>query len=37
MRVGRGEEWRTAFASSFGMTTDAFYQSFEQLRADYVR
>ena len=37
VRVGRGEEWHTAFASSFGMTTDAFYQSFEQLRADYVR
>jgi hypothetical protein len=36
-RVGSGQEWRQAFAASFGETTDAFYARFEAFRAEYVR
>jgi hypothetical protein len=36
-RVGRGEDWRAAFTGAFGQTPDAFYASFEDFRAAYVR
>lgn len=36
-RVGRGEDWRTAFTGAFGQTPDAFYASFEAFRAAYLR
>ena len=36
-RVGRGEDWRSAFTGAFGQTPDAFYASFEAFRATYAR
>jgi hypothetical protein len=36
-RVGRGEAWQSAFTGAFGQSPDAFYASFEDLRAAYVR
>ena len=36
-RVGRGEEWRSAFTGAFGTTPDAFYASFEDYRSAYTR
>ena len=36
-RVGAGADWRSAFAATFGETTDAFYARFEAFRADYQR
>jgi hypothetical protein len=36
-RVGRGEDWRSAFGGAFGQTPDAFYATFEEFRAAYVR
>jgi hypothetical protein len=36
-RVGRGEAWQSAFTGVFGQTPDAFYASFEDFRAAYVR
>jgi hypothetical protein len=36
-RVGRGEDWRSAFTGAFGQTPDAFYASFEVFRAAYAR
>ncbi|MEP6694786.1 MAG: hypothetical protein ABJB39_09090 [Chloroflexota bacterium] len=36
-RVGRGEAWQSAFTGAFGLTPDAFYASFEDFRAAYVR
>jgi hypothetical protein len=36
-RVGSGQDWRQAFAASFGETTDSFYRRFEAFRAAYVR
>jgi hypothetical protein len=36
-RVGRGEDWRSAFTGAFGQTPDAFYASFEDFRAAYAR
>lgn len=36
-RVGRGEDWRSAFTGAFGQTPDAFYASFEDFRAAYLR
>jgi hypothetical protein len=36
-RVGRGEDWRSAFTGAFGQTPDAFYAAFEDFRLAYVR
>ena len=36
-RVGRGETWQSAFSAAFGQTPGAFYASFENFRAAYVR
>jgi len=36
-RVGRGEAWQSAFTGAFGQTPDAFYASFEDFRAAYMR
>jgi hypothetical protein len=36
-RVGRGEAWQSAFTAAFGQTPDAFYASFEDFRAAYIR
>lgn len=36
-RVGGGQEWRAAFAATFGESVDAFYARFEDYRAGYVR
>lgn len=36
-RVGRGEDWRSAFTSAFGQTPDSFYAAFEDFRLAYVR
>ena len=37
VRVGRGEAWQSAFTGAFGQSPDAFYASFEDFRAAYVR
>jgi hypothetical protein len=37
VRVGRGEAWQSAFAGAFGQSPDAFYATFEDFRAAYVR
>jgi hypothetical protein len=37
VRVGRGEAWQSAFTAVFGQSPDAFYASFEDFRAAYVR
>jgi hypothetical protein len=36
-RVGRGEDWRTAFTGAFGQTPDDFYSAFEAFRSEYLR
>ncbi len=36
-RVGRGEDWRSAFTGAFGQTPDAFYAAFEDFRIAYMR
>lgn len=36
-RVGAGQDWRQAFAASFGETTSSFYARFEAFRSEYVR
>ncbi len=36
-RVGRGEDWRSAFSGAFGQTPDAFYAAFEDFRLAYAR
>jgi hypothetical protein len=36
-RVGRGEDWRSAFSATFGQTPDAFYAAFEDFRIAYTR
>jgi hypothetical protein len=36
-RVGAGQNWRAAFFTVFGETTDAFYARFESFRAAYLR
>jgi len=35
--VGRGMDWRAAFAQAFGESTDAFYARFETYKATYLR
>ena len=37
VRVGQGEAWQSAFTGAFGQSPDAFYASFEDFRAAYVR
>jgi len=32
--VGRGRDWRAAFAAGFGLTTGAFYEEFEGRRVN---
>ena len=36
-RVGAGQDWRQAFAVSFGETTSSFYARFETFRSNYIR
>jgi hypothetical protein len=35
--VGRGLDWKAAFAQAFGEPTDAFYARFEAVRSAYLR
>jgi hypothetical protein len=35
--VGRGIEWRSAFATAFGESTEAFYARYEAYRSAYLR
>jgi hypothetical protein len=37
VRVGRGEEWHSAFTAAFGQSPDAFYAAFEEFRIAYLR